>query len=122
VKRPFFDSQSYSETLSSFQRLADQPTLLAEQRKTGWSPKNALVRQSVCANNVFRLIRIQPKRSQLRNHEEALRRFAQLLRESLVVPKQRRPTKPSRAAKAQRLDSKRRDSQIKRKRQKVNPK
>jgi ribosome-associated protein len=69
------------------------------------------------------LLRIvaQSERSQLRNREEAIRRFAQLLRDALIVPKKRRPTKPSRAAKEQRLNTKKRSGQIKRARQRVNP-
>ena len=63
----------------------------------------------------------QTERSQLRNREEVTARFAQLLHDALVVPKKRRPTKPSRAAKEQRLSTKKRSSQIKRARQRVNP-
>ena len=63
----------------------------------------------------------QTERSQLRNREEVTARFAQLLRDALIVPKKRRPTKPSRAAKEQRLNTKKRSGQIKRARQRVNP-
>jgi ribosome-associated protein len=63
----------------------------------------------------------QSERSQLRNREEAVHRFAQLLRDALIVPKKRRPTRPSRAAKEQRLNTKKRSGQIKRARQRVNP-
>lgn len=53
-------------------------------------------------------------RSQLRNREEATRRLGQLVAAALVVPKRRKPTKPSRAAKAARLEAKRRRSATKR--------
>jgi ribosome-associated protein len=43
-------------------------------------------------------------------------RLAELVREALVVPKKRRPTKPSRAARQARLDSKKRISEKKRER------
>ncbi len=55
-------------------------------------------------------------RSQLRNREDVTERLRDLIARSLVVPKRRKPTKPSRAAKAARLDNKRRRSAIKRER------
>ncbi len=55
-------------------------------------------------------------RSQLRNREAAERRLATLVRAALVVPKVRRKTKPSRAAKARRLDAKRQNADKKRRR------
>ena len=56
------------------------------------------------------------RRSQRQNRESAEERMADLVRKALVVPKKRRPTKPSRAAKQARLDSKRRISEKKRER------
>jgi ribosome-associated protein len=56
------------------------------------------------------------RRSQRQNRESAELRLAELVRDALVVPKKRRPTKPSRAAKQARLDSKRRTSDKKRER------
>ena len=53
-------------------------------------------------------------RSQLRNREDVVERLRQLLAEALVVPKVRKRTKPSRAAKAARLESKRRRAATKR--------
>ena len=52
-------------------------------------------------------------RSQLRNREEAERRLAELVRKALVVPKVRKKTRPSRAAKARRVDEKKRKSEKK---------
>ena len=54
------------------------------------------------------------RRSQLQNREAAEGRLVDLVRAALVVPKKRRPTKPSRAAKQARLDSKKRLSDKKR--------
>jgi ribosome-associated protein len=45
-------------------------------------------------------------RSQERNRDDALERFAELVRAALVVPKPRKATKPTRASKRRRLDSK----------------
>ena len=52
----------------------------------------------------------QDARSQARNRELALRRLRDRLATALHVHRPRRPTKPSRAAKAKRLDSKRRNA------------
>ena len=56
------------------------------------------------------------RRSQRQNRDSAEARLAELVRQALIVPKKRRPTKPSRAAKQARLDSKRRTSEKKRER------
>jgi ribosome-associated protein len=58
----------------------------------------------------------QDERSQLRNREIARARLAQRLRTGLERPATRRPTRPSRAARKRRLDSKRRQSQRKQER------
>jgi ribosome-associated protein len=55
-------------------------------------------------------------RSQLRNREEVTRRLGEIVAAALVVPKRRKPTRPSRAAKAARLEAKRRRSVTKRER------
>ena len=56
------------------------------------------------------------RRSQRQNRESAEERMAELVRQALIVPKKRRPTKPTRAAKQARLESKRRLSDKKRER------
>lgn len=56
------------------------------------------------------------RRSQLQNRERAEARLAELVRAALIVPKKRRPTKPSRAAKQARLEAKKRLSEKKRER------
>ena len=58
-------------------------------------------------------------RSQERNRAEALERLVELIRRAAVPPKPRRATKPSRAAKRRRLDSKKIHSNLKRARGKV---
>lgn len=58
-------------------------------------------------------IKSQAHRTQLRNKTDALDRLQQLIRSAMVVPKKRRPTKPSKAAKQKRLDSKAKRSQQK---------
>ena len=58
----------------------------------------------------------QRHRTQAANREAAVERFAELLRENLREEPPRKKTRPSRAAKARRLDEKRRQSQRKRER------
>jgi ribosome-associated protein len=55
-------------------------------------------------------------RSQSRNRELAEERLVETVRRALLVPKKRRPTKPTRAAKEARLESKKRQSHKKRER------
>jgi ribosome-associated protein len=55
-------------------------------------------------------------RSQLRNREAATERFAELLRRALHVPRPRRATRPSRAAREERLRAKHLHSARKRER------
>jgi ribosome-associated protein len=61
----------------------------------------------------------QETRSQLRNREEVVERFRELMREALHVPRRRRPTRPTRAARERRLEEKRRRSGTKRDRRPV---
>jgi len=63
----------------------------------------------------------QETRSQLRNREEVVGRFQELMREALHVPKRRRPTRPTRGARERRLEGKRRRSETKRDRRPVPP-
>jgi ribosome-associated protein len=55
----------------------------------------------------------QDERSQSRNRELALQRLAERLRRALVIPRSRRATRPSTAARARRLEEKRRAAQRK---------
>ena len=53
-------------------------------------------------------------RSQGRNREDALERLVELIRKAAIPPKKRRPTKPSKGAKEQRLQGKKQRGGIKR--------
>lgn len=53
-------------------------------------------------------------RSQHQNKETVTERFVEMVREALYVPKPRKKTRPPRAAKEQRLESKKRRSEVKR--------
>ena len=56
----------------------------------------------------------QDERSQLRNRELAVERLADQLREALKVPRRRVATKPTKASREKRLESKKRRSTTKR--------
>lgn len=63
------------------------------------------------------LIEAKRFRTQEQNREDAIQRFVELVRKSLVKPKARKKTKPTAAAKAQRLKEKKRKGEIKKLRQ-----
>jgi ribosome-associated protein len=55
----------------------------------------------------------QDERSQARNRELAIERLVEKLRAALAVPRPRRPTKPTAAARERRLVAKKRRARIK---------
>ena len=57
-------------------------------------------------------------RSQLRNRQDALDRLVELIRKASIVPKHRRVTKPSRSARAKRVETKKKRGVQKKQRQK----
>lgn len=59
------------------------------------------------------VITAQETRSQERNREIALQKFVELLRKAAIRPKRRIATKPTRASKTRRLESKSKRSQTK---------
>jgi ribosome-associated protein len=58
----------------------------------------------------------QRHRTQARNRDDALERLLELIRQAAVAPVKRRPTKPTRASRERRIDSKKRHASIKRSR------
>lgn len=91
--------------------LTGSPSLSEEQK--------ARLRQRLATritkDGVFH-VTAQRHRTQAANREAAVERFAELLRENLREEAPRKKTRPSRAAKARRLEAKRRHSQRKRER------
>ena len=65
------------------------------------------------------LITARRFRTQDANREDARRRLAELIAEAHIVRAKRKPTRPSRAAKAKRVDSKKQRSAVKRTRGRV---
>jgi ribosome-associated protein len=96
--------------------VASSPSLSDEQRA------RLLVRLASRLDTSGRLRLVSSgSRSQLRNREDATARLREVVAEALRVPKRRRPTRPTKAAKAARLEAKRRRSSIKRERRRPDP-
>lgn len=66
------------------------------------------------------VLKSQEHRTQEKNKTAALARLKLLIQTVMVVPKKRKPTKPSKASQRKRMDSKTKRSQIKNSRGKVN--
>ena len=88
--------------------VAHSPSLTDAQRQRILSQLKNLVDQ----DGVLHLT-AQSERSQLRNREIVTARFQAVLAAALRVPKTRRPTRPTAASKAKRLESKKRRGQVK---------
>jgi ribosome-associated protein len=72
------------------------------------------------SGGVLRVV-AQAQRSQLANRRAATERFTELMANALATPRPRRPTRPSRAAAARRVETKRRRSEVKRLRGRPRP-
>lgn len=68
--------------------------------------------QRITADGVL-VIKAQNHRTQEKNRQEAISRLRQAILEATQVPKKRIPTRPGRAAKQKRLDSKKKRSMLK---------
>ena len=66
------------------------------------------------------VIKSQNFRTQEKNREEALKRLRNLIKKAMIVPKKRKPTKPSKGSQARRMDKKTRHGQTKKLRNKGN--
>jgi ribosome-associated protein len=91
--------------------VAGSPSLSDEQR--------ARIREKL-ANRIsgegVLLLSASEHRSQHQNREAVTGRLVELVRQALVVPKARKKTRPSRAAREARLKAKRHRSEVKRRR------
>lgn len=67
------------------------------------------------------VLRVEDTRSQARNREIAEERLAEMIREALVAPKRRVPTKPTLGSKRRRLEGKKARGDVKALRGKVDP-
>ena len=94
--------------------LANSPSLTDKQRTRALKKLSSYVDSA----GVLHLT-AQSERSQLRNREEVITRFQSLLRQALKRQKRRKATKPTAKSKEQRLQKKRRHSEKKKARGKV---
>ena len=94
--------------------VANSTVLTDEQR--------ALVQLKLAARiNIDGILKVTEEgdRSQLVNKENVQKKFINLIKETLKKPKKRKPTKPSAAAKAARVESKKKRGEIKETRRKL---
>ncbi len=96
--------------------LAGSPSLSEEQRRLAMSRLGSRLDQQ----GVLHLVS-QAGRSQLENRADVIDRFQRLLAAALRPPKPRRATRPTAAARQQRLEGKRRRGQAKRLRGRIGP-
>ncbi|QDZ07016.1 aminoacyl-tRNA hydrolase [Sphingomonas panacisoli] len=79
----------------------------------------AVLAGSRMTNEGVLVLRSEGARSQLLNRQEVRDRLLEMIRAATIVPKKRRPTKPSKAAKARRVHEKKGRSSVKAGRGKV---
>ncbi len=78
-----------------------------------WKERLLQMRDHRITDDGVLVIKAQRYRSQERNREDALLQLQELVRRATVVPKKRRPTKPSAAARRQRIEGKKQRGQVK---------
>jgi ribosome-associated protein len=67
----------------------------------------------------FLLVKSQEERSQLGNKELVIKKMNALVNNALIIPKKRKATKPSKASKEKRIESKKKTSEVKQGRMKI---
>ncbi|HMG83607.1 MAG TPA: alternative ribosome rescue aminoacyl-tRNA hydrolase ArfB, partial [Ferruginibacter sp.] len=67
----------------------------------------------------YLLVKSQTERSQLGNKQEVIRKMNTLIEKALIVPKKRKPTKPGKAAKEKRINTKKKVGELKENRKKI---
>jgi len=76
--------------------------------------------QNKITDEGFLLVKSQTERSQLGNKQQVIKKMNQLVEKALVKQKLRRPTKPTKAAKEKRIETKKRNTFTKEQRKKIN--
>jgi ribosome-associated protein len=76
--------------------------------------------QNKIADDGNLLVKSQTERSQLGNKQQVIKKMNQLVNAALIKPKVRRPTKPTKAAKEKRIETKKRNTFTKEQRKKIN--
>ena len=78
-----------------------------------WKERLLQMRDHRITDDGVLIIKAQRYRSQERNRADALLQLQELVRRATVEPKKRRPTKPSAAARRQRIEGKKQRGQVK---------
>lgn len=91
--------------------IAESPTLFEDDRLR----LLAKLASRLDGSGTLRIV-AQGERSQLRNREAATARLVEVVRKALVIPKRRKPTRPTAASREKRLEEKRQRSARKRER------
>jgi len=85
-------------------------------------PQKILIKEKL-ANKInadgYLLVKSQTERSQLGNKQEVIRKMNMLIEKALIVPKKRKPTKPGKAAKEKRINTKKKTGELKESRKKI---
>jgi ribosome-associated protein len=84
-------------------------TLVSEQQKKLIKDKLA----NKITSEGYLLVKSQEERSQLGNKQLVIKKMNELVTKALVVPKKRKPTKPSKASKEKRIENKKKNSEVK---------
>ena len=112
--------------LSMAQKVDAEAHAALKEAKKKWTARDAqeqaekyIATDSIDTDKQVIVIKSQSHRSQERNREDALSRLQTMVKAAGVLPKKRRPTKPTKGSKRRRLDSKNKRSQIKSSHKKV---
>jgi ribosome-associated protein len=85
-------------------------------------PQKILIKEKL-ANKInadgYLLVKSQTERSQLGNKQEVIRKMNMFIEKALIVPKKRKPTKPGKAAKEKRINTKKKTGELKESRKKI---
>ncbi len=96
-----------------------------------WNPQNSILLDEIQKERIslklskkiskegFIIIKSQVHKSQLANKKEVIAKFLLLVEKSLTVPKKRKPTKPTKASRIKKQESKQKNSEIKSSRKKI---
>ncbi len=93
----------------------DNSAILTEEEKLMIKEKLA----NKITDEGFLQVKNQTERSQLGNKELVIKKINTLIAKALIKPKKRKPTKPSKAAKERRIDTKKKNAEIKQGRKKI---
>ena len=104
------------ETMVEGRWLVATSALVTEEQKIRIAEKL----QNKITDDGFLLVKSQSERSQLGNKLEVIKKMNQLVSNALVKQKIRRPTKPTKASKEKRIESKKRNTFTKAQRRKIN--